>query len=275
MRTQSALLAALAIFQPVGDSQERFPKWEVAPIGLVGTLESADDVVVGDVSNIQALGSQKISDSDRPRPVASTINEIFWCQADFHADSVVKGRIPTPGKKLIWAAIRPDQLLPRSRDPAFDHRVGVKVRLAPENLVNRGSDRPRTIAIADLLRSEGLDVAHVTDDNIIGAFPRTHETDRRHLPFGEALLRVADGLKYGKSGQQRHRQPNQGLCLHDQFGSPNHGNPIEPCALQIPAQSRIFIGLPWLSGRHLARTSAFRRLSASMLKSSPSCSPDI
>jgi hypothetical protein len=113
MKTQSLirlpmpLLAALAIFQPVCDSQESFPKWEVAPIGLVGTWERADDVVVGDVSNIQALGSQKISDSDRPRPVASTINEIFWCQADFHADSVVKGRIPTPGKKLIWAAIRP------------------------------------------------------------------------------------------------------------------------------------------------------------------------
>jgi len=113
MKTQSLirlpmpLLAALAIFQPVCDSQESFPKWEVAPIGLVGTWERADDVVVGDVSNIQALGSQKISDSDRPRPVASTINEIFWCQADFHADSVVKGKIPTPGKKLIWAAIRP------------------------------------------------------------------------------------------------------------------------------------------------------------------------
>jgi hypothetical protein len=84
-----------------GCGQERT---QVFVIGLVGTWERADDVVVGDVSNVQALGSQKISDP--PWPVAPAINEIFWCQADFHSDSVVKGKIPTPGKKLIWAAIR-------------------------------------------------------------------------------------------------------------------------------------------------------------------------
>jgi hypothetical protein len=55
------LLAALAIFPPVCDSQE---------IGSRGHVEIADDVVVGDVSNIKALGSQKISDP--PWPVAST-----------------------------------------------------------------------------------------------------------------------------------------------------------------------------------------------------------
>jgi hypothetical protein len=113
IRLPMLLLAALALFQPVCDSQEPFPKWEVAVIGLVGTWERADDVVVGDVSNVQALGSQKISDP--PWPVASTINEIFWCRADFHADSVVKGKIPTPGKKLIWAAIRPGCGLERFR----------------------------------------------------------------------------------------------------------------------------------------------------------------
>jgi len=105
IRSPIPLLAVLAILQPVCASQDQLPKWEVAPIGLAGSWERADDVVVGDVSNIVALGSEKISDP--PWPVSSTIHEIYWCRADFHADSVVKGKIPTPGKKLIWAAIRP------------------------------------------------------------------------------------------------------------------------------------------------------------------------
>jgi hypothetical protein len=65
-------------------------------------------VVVGDVTNIAAFGSQKITDiPNSPWPPSPEIPEIYWCQADFRADSVVKGSLPNRGKKFLWAAIRP------------------------------------------------------------------------------------------------------------------------------------------------------------------------
>src|SRR5471030_1303441 len=56
--------------------------------------------------------------------------------------------VTKPLETAAWTYRCPDQLLPRSRDPAFDHRVGVKVRLAPENLVNRGATgRGRSLSL--------------------------------------------------------------------------------------------------------------------------------
>ena len=101
------LVVVSAVLAPPCRSQEQFPQWKVAPIGLSGTWESAADaggVVVGRVTNVVALGSQQIS--NQPWPV-SHVHEIYWCKADFHASAVVKGRLPTPGKPFLWAAIRP------------------------------------------------------------------------------------------------------------------------------------------------------------------------
>jgi len=77
----------------------------VSPIGLVGSWERAESVVIGDVGNITSLGSQKVDNP--PWPVASTVQQIYWCQADFRSDSVLKGKAPASGKRFIWAAIRP------------------------------------------------------------------------------------------------------------------------------------------------------------------------
>jgi hypothetical protein len=93
------------VLQPVSISQDRLPESRVGSIGLTGSWESAPDVVVGDVSNIVALGAEKITSP--PWPAYDSIHEIYWCQADFKADSAIKGDLPVPGKKFLWAAIRP------------------------------------------------------------------------------------------------------------------------------------------------------------------------
>jgi hypothetical protein len=99
--------AVLALLAPLCWSEEQLPQWKVvASIGLSGTWERAadmGDVVVGGASNVVAVGSQRISNP--PWPVS--VDEIYWCKADFHASAVVKGRLPTPGKPFLWAAIRP------------------------------------------------------------------------------------------------------------------------------------------------------------------------
>jgi hypothetical protein len=39
--------------------------------------------------------------------VPDSVRQIYWCQADFRADAAIKGDLPGPGKKFLWAAIRP------------------------------------------------------------------------------------------------------------------------------------------------------------------------
>jgi hypothetical protein len=99
------LTVALALLPPVCRSEDRFPKWEVAPIGLSGSWERSQNVVVGDVDGVVSVGSQRISNA--PWPVASDVTEIYWCQGDFHGTSVIKSGLPSSGKKFLWAAIRP------------------------------------------------------------------------------------------------------------------------------------------------------------------------
>jgi hypothetical protein len=98
---------ALAVVVPSCRSQEAFPQWKVAgPFsGIEAQWGLADDVIVGDVSNVIAKGSQAVANP--PWPVAPDIQEIYWCEADFRADAVVKGGLPPAGKKFLWAEIRP------------------------------------------------------------------------------------------------------------------------------------------------------------------------
>jgi hypothetical protein len=99
------LTAVLLVLQPVSCSQDHFPEWRSGSIGLSGSWEAAPNVVVGDVSNIVALGPQEIANP--PWPVPNSVHEIYWCQADFKADAAIKGDLPSSGKKFLWAAIRP------------------------------------------------------------------------------------------------------------------------------------------------------------------------
>jgi len=100
--------AALAAIAPCCRSQEALPEWKVAPsplIGIEGQWRRADDVIVGDVSNVVAKGTQEIASP--PWPVSPNVREIYWCEADLRADAAVKGSLPPAGKKLLWGEIRP------------------------------------------------------------------------------------------------------------------------------------------------------------------------
>jgi len=96
---------ALFLFEQACRAQEVFPEWRVAPVMLSGSWERAQHVVVGDVDNVVSIGSQPIPNPP-PWP-GITVSDIYWCRADFHASSVIKGTIPPAGKKLLWAAMRP------------------------------------------------------------------------------------------------------------------------------------------------------------------------
>jgi hypothetical protein len=88
-------------------AQQQFPELKVAPyIFAVGNWIRAEDVLVGDVSDIRSLGVQQIEQA--PDPLPRDLHEIYWCQADFHADAVIKGKLPAAKKKLVWGVIRPD-----------------------------------------------------------------------------------------------------------------------------------------------------------------------
>lgn len=86
-------------------AQKRLPEWKVLPLTLLGVWESAPVVVVGDVRNVAPIGVQKIKNP--PWPVASTIDRVYWCEADFITYAVVRGRLPASGKKFVWGSVHP------------------------------------------------------------------------------------------------------------------------------------------------------------------------
>lgn len=96
----STLFASVCPAQP-------FPEWRVAgSFGLEGHWKGAQDVLFGRVNNVVQIGTQQITNA--PWPVPPSVREIYWCQADFQALAAVKGSLPRPGRKVLWAVIRPD-----------------------------------------------------------------------------------------------------------------------------------------------------------------------
>jgi hypothetical protein len=62
-------------------------------------------VVVAELDNVEAVGSQKIANPPWPAPPKPI--RIYWCEGDFKIHSVVKGEIPRTAKKFLWGGTRP------------------------------------------------------------------------------------------------------------------------------------------------------------------------
>jgi hypothetical protein len=108
MKHQSFALVVVGaiLFAPACRSQE-YPEMRFSRVfGVEGNWNRAEDVLFGRVVNVLQVGTQQIANP--PQPLPDTVHEIYWCQADFRAAAAVKGSLPAPGKKVLWAVIRPD-----------------------------------------------------------------------------------------------------------------------------------------------------------------------
>jgi hypothetical protein len=112
-----------------GCSTRRFPEWRVAPLTMLGVWEASPAVVVGEVRNRRAVGRQEIQNP--PWPVASTINRIYWCEAEFSAFAAIKGKLPSR-KRYFWGSVREgckmDDLPPNSSRVWFIREEGDFIR---------------------------------------------------------------------------------------------------------------------------------------------------
>lgn len=74
-------------------------------IGLFGTWERAPLVVLADLQSVESAGSQKVA--RLPNPVPAAVHRIYWCRGDLKAYSVVRGALPSVGKKFLWSSMSP------------------------------------------------------------------------------------------------------------------------------------------------------------------------
>jgi hypothetical protein len=97
----------LSVGAPVCRAQQSLPDFRVAPWMVAeGSWTRAESVVVGDISNIKLMAYQQVA--SLPAPLPASVHEIRWCEADFHAVAMIKGKMPDPLKKYVWATIQQD-----------------------------------------------------------------------------------------------------------------------------------------------------------------------
>jgi hypothetical protein len=93
-------------------SARMFPDWKAAPLGLSGTWERAEAMVIAELRNAVAAGDQEVR--NLPWPAASTIRRIYWCVGELVVHSAIRGSIPSKSKRYLRGAIRPGCQLKRT-----------------------------------------------------------------------------------------------------------------------------------------------------------------
>jgi hypothetical protein len=84
------------------NAEQEFPEARGSRILPVGEWVRSPIVVVGEVTNISSYGEQAVH--HLPYPMANWVNTLHWCQGDFLVTAVVKGVLPVPPKKFLWAS---------------------------------------------------------------------------------------------------------------------------------------------------------------------------
>lgn len=80
----------------------RFPQVRVSTTSLQAIWAQSPIVVVGEVTNISSYGEQTV---DRlPPPTAPEAHKLYWCQGELLVMAVVKGELPVPPRKYLWAS---------------------------------------------------------------------------------------------------------------------------------------------------------------------------
>jgi hypothetical protein len=96
------LLATLALMsQGAGKHTPRFPEWKPLPLGWQVLWERSPQIVIGELRHVRSFGVQTVRNLPWP---AQDVRRIYWCQADLVTRSVIRGQVPSPGKKFLWGS---------------------------------------------------------------------------------------------------------------------------------------------------------------------------
>jgi len=101
--TGAAVLAFIASVQ--AQRLKSFPEWKVSPLGLEGEWRLADAVVTGTLREVQPAGVQKLTRV--PVFVPGGITNLYWCHGRLYPGVALKGNLPSPGSKFLWASVQP------------------------------------------------------------------------------------------------------------------------------------------------------------------------
>src|SRR5258707_1137779 len=123
-RLGELIVLGMLTAQGVQHAANRFPTVRLVPLTLQGVWESASIVVVGDVKNIRAVGTQKVN--GLPWPAPPNMNTIYWCKGDLKIDTVIKGKPPSRDKEFLWGATRRGCDL-YSKEQILDQRLTTRV----------------------------------------------------------------------------------------------------------------------------------------------------
>jgi len=127
MRVQIAMLLALVWLHACGCSRQRFPEWTARPLGLLGAWDQASLIVVADLQNVRALGSQTITKP--PWPSLPNVLHVHWCEGDLHIYAVVKGSVGPDRRTFLWGQTTTDCDLSTYHGSGVDEQTGAMTRV--------------------------------------------------------------------------------------------------------------------------------------------------
>jgi hypothetical protein len=96
-------VAEISLAVAVAAPQLEFPTWKGKQLGLAALWQATPIVAVGDVDNVSPFGEQTVD--HLPPPVIQDLHKLYWCQGDFHPVAIIKGELPNPRKKYLWASV--------------------------------------------------------------------------------------------------------------------------------------------------------------------------
>lgn len=98
-RTFLAYLALFCLAPTLTRAQQHFPERREGRVLPPAVWTASPIAAVGDVVNVARYGVQRI---DQPPPMRSY--ELDWCEGDFRPVAVIKGELPSPPQKYLWAS---------------------------------------------------------------------------------------------------------------------------------------------------------------------------
>lgn len=112
----------LVVLKILGAQAPVFPPWTGERTeDLVSLWVRASLVAVGDMVNVTEYGVQEIG--AMPPTAKQDLRKLFWCKATFRSRVVIKGRKPSPPKKVLWATVTPGCLLNYGDETAYAWRA--------------------------------------------------------------------------------------------------------------------------------------------------------
>jgi hypothetical protein len=83
-------------------AEKKFPVWRGSSMLIPGTWLASPIVAVGEIVNVRPYGDQEVA--SLPRPMSPDVHTLHWCEGELKVSAAVKGKLPAPPKKYLWAS---------------------------------------------------------------------------------------------------------------------------------------------------------------------------